>query len=55
MEGKNIEIAHTLAEYRRRFSPEFRVAFDAWLKAQPFAQPDEPPDPLLCPNTTTPC
>jgi hypothetical protein len=27
----------------RRFSPEYRTAFDAWLKTAPFTTPSAPP------------
>jgi hypothetical protein len=33
------------ALYVRRFSNEFRVAFDAWLKTNPFSNPTAPPGP----------
>ena len=33
------------ALYERRFSPEFKVAFDAWLKTKPFSNPAAPPGP----------
>ena len=29
----------------RRFRPEFKVAFDAWMAADPFRNPDAPPGP----------
>src|SRR5262249_48346030 len=49
-------VAHTqgntkLAElYVRRFSDEFRVAFDAWLKTHPFTNPDAPAGPAFMPD-----
>ena len=36
--------------YLRRFSPEYRVAFDAWLKTEPFTKPDQSPGPALMPE-----
>jgi hypothetical protein len=30
------------ALYVHRFSPEYRLAFEAWLKTEPFAKPDPP-------------
>jgi hypothetical protein len=33
------------ALYERRFSPEFKVAFDAWIALDPFSNPDAPPGP----------
>ena len=32
--------------YERRFRPEFRPAFEAWLAKDPFNNPDAPPGPL---------
>ena len=34
----------------RRFRPEFRVAFDAWLATDPFENPDAPPGPQAMPE-----
>jgi len=36
--------------YIDRFSPEFRVAFDAWLATRPFSNPDAPPGPSFMPE-----
>lgn len=36
--------------YERRFSPEFRVAFDAWVETDPFNDPSAPPGPLFMPQ-----
>jgi hypothetical protein len=38
------------ALYVRRFSPEYRVAFDAWLKTDPFHDPNAPPGPTFMPE-----
>ena len=36
--------------YVRRFSPEYKVAFDAWLKTNPFSNPDAPTGPVNMPE-----
>lgn len=36
--------------YVERFSPEFRVAFDAWLELDPFSNPEAPPGPSFMPE-----
>jgi hypothetical protein len=38
------------ALYVRRFSPEYRVAFDAWIKTHPFTNPNAPPGPSFMPG-----
>jgi hypothetical protein len=38
------------ALYVERFSPEFRVAFDAWLKTDPLHHPNAPPGPSYMPQ-----
>jgi hypothetical protein len=43
----NQELAHI---YIRRFSDEYRVAFDAWLKTHPFTNPDAPAGPIFMPE-----
>jgi hypothetical protein len=40
--------------YVRRFSPEFKVAFDAWLKTNPFSNPSAPPGPSFMPEYKNP-
>lgn len=45
-EGKD-EIAHL---YVDRFSPGYKVAFDAWLATRPFTNPDAPPGPSFMPE-----
>ena len=42
------------ALYIRRFSPEFKTAFDAWLATHPFSNPDAPPGPSFMPQYTNP-
>jgi hypothetical protein len=36
--------------FERRFRPEFRVAFEAWLRLDPFHNPKAPGGPLLLPQ-----
>jgi hypothetical protein len=38
------------ALYIRRFSPEFKTAFDAWLATHPFSNPNAPPGPSFMPQ-----
>jgi hypothetical protein len=38
------------ALYLRRFSPEYKVAFDAWLKTDPFHDPSAPAGPAFMPE-----
>src|SRR5262245_3213413 len=45
-EGKD-EIADLYVE---RFSPEYKVAFDAWLATDPFDDPNAPPGPSFMPE-----
>ena len=40
--------------YVERFSPEFRVAFDAWLATDPLDNPDAPPGPSFMPEYRNP-
>ena len=42
------------ALYVRRFSPEFKVAFDAWVKTDPENNPDAPPGPSFMPEYVNP-
>src|SRR5262245_5152402 len=42
------------ALYVRRFSPEFKAAFDAWLATHPFSNADAPPGPSFMPEYTNP-
>jgi hypothetical protein len=36
--------------YVPRFSPEYKVAFDAWLRTDPFNNPNAPPGPSFMPE-----
>jgi hypothetical protein len=38
------------ALFERRFRPEYRVAFEAWLRTDPFHNPNAPAGPLLMPQ-----
>ena len=40
--------------YERRFSPEYKVAFDAWLATDPFSNPEAPPGPGFMPEYVNP-
>lgn len=42
------------ALYVRRFSPEFEVAFDAWVATDPAHNPDAPPGPSFMPEYVNP-
>jgi len=42
------------ALYERRFSPEFEVAFDAWIALDPLSNPDAPPGPSFMPEYVNP-
>ena len=44
--------AMTVAE--RRFRPQFRVAFNAWLTTDPFTNPHAPPGPTYMPQYVQP-
>jgi len=43
-----------MALYERRFSPEYKVAFDAWLATDPFTNPEAPPGPGFMPEYVNP-
>jgi hypothetical protein len=36
--------------FERRFRPEYRLAFAAWLRTDPFRNPKAPPGPILMPQ-----
>jgi hypothetical protein len=42
--------AKLIAAYERRFTPEFRVAVNAWLKTDPFNDPRAPTRPFAMPE-----
>jgi len=43
----NTKLANT---YEKRFRPEFRPVFEAWLALDPFNNPNAPPGPLFMPQ-----
>lgn len=43
-----------MAIAERRFRPEFKVAFDAWLATDPATNPQAPPGPTYMPEYATP-
>jgi hypothetical protein len=51
MGRKDEELAAT---YQRRFSPEYQVAFAAWLKTDPLTNPTAPPGPAWMPEYKNP-
>jgi hypothetical protein len=50
IEARNEGLDDLAALYERRFSPEFRIAFDAWIALDPFSDPDAPPGPSFLPE-----
>ena len=40
--------------YERRFSPEYRVAFEEWLETDPLHNPNAPPGPSFMPSYENP-
>ena len=44
----------TMAVTERRFRPDFRVAFDAWIATNPFENPNAPPGPQAMPEYKQP-
>jgi hypothetical protein len=52
--AKRANDAQLQAMLVRRFSPEYRTAFDAWLKTAPFTTPSAPPGPAYMPESTIP-
>jgi hypothetical protein len=45
---------HLKEFYSKRFRPEFRPAFDAWLATNPTANPQAPATPFTVPNYGSP-
>jgi hypothetical protein len=41
---------HAAAIAERRFRPQYRVAFDAWMATHPFTNPNSPPGPAYMPQ-----
>jgi len=54
VQAKNEGRAGLAALYVRRFSPEFRTAFDAWIATHPFSNPDAPAGPSFMPEYVNP-
>jgi hypothetical protein len=54
LSAKRANDAQLQAMLVRRFSPEYRTAFAAWLKTAPFTTPTAPPGPAYMPSTTIP-
>ena len=50
MQAKEAKDEKLAAIYVRRFSPEYRIAFDAWLKTEPFTNADAPSGPTRVPS-----
>jgi hypothetical protein len=50
IEARNEGRDDLAALYERRFSPEFKAAFDAWIGLDPFSNPDAPPGPSFMPE-----
>jgi hypothetical protein len=50
IEARNEGREGLAALYERRFSPEFKVAFDAWLETRPFSDATAPPGPSFMPE-----
>jgi hypothetical protein len=54
IEARNEGRTELAALYARRFSPEFNVAFDAWLVTDPFSNPSAPPGPSFMRDCVNP-
>ncbi len=54
IEARNEGLDDLAALYERRFSPEFKVAFDAWIARDPFSNPNVPPGPSFMPQYVNP-
>ena len=52
--AKRTNDAQLQAMLVRRFSPEYRTAFAAWLKTAPFTTPSAPPGPAYMPEYRNP-
>ena len=39
-----------MKQYERRFTPDYTVAFNSWLKTDPFTNPSAPPGPGFMPD-----
>jgi hypothetical protein len=54
LQAKRANDAQLQAMLVRRFSPEYRTAFDAWQKTAPFTTPSAPPGPAYLPEYHNP-
>lgn len=54
IEARNEGLDDLAALYERRFSPEFKVAFDHWIALDPFSNPNVPPGPSFMPQYENP-
>jgi hypothetical protein len=54
LEARAANDAELQAMLVRRFSPEYRTAFAAWLATKPFTNPDAPPGPGYMPEYHNP-
>jgi hypothetical protein len=54
LQASTLKDAHLQAMLVRRFSPEYRAAFTAWLATGPFTNPDAPPGPGYLPEYHNP-
>ena len=54
LQARSANNAQLQAMLVRRFSPEYRTAFTAWLGTEPFTNPDAPPGPGYLPEYRNP-
>jgi hypothetical protein len=54
LEARDANNSQLQAMLVRRFSPEYRTAFGAWLATEPFTNPDAPPGPGYMPEYHNP-
>ena len=54
LQARAVNDQHLQAMLVRRFSPEYRTAFTAWLRTDPFNQPSAPPGPGYMPEYHNP-
>jgi hypothetical protein len=54
IEARNEGLDDLAVLYERRFSPEFKVAFDHWIALDPFSNPNVPPGPSFMPQYENP-
>ncbi len=54
IEARNEGLDDLAVLYERRFSPEFKIAFDHWIALDPFSNPNVPPGPSFMPHYENP-